>query len=107
MAPEIDQLQLLNTITEIRVELGKLSTRLEKLDDFTRTLEDQRRQLHEMSKKMSEIEDVANRACDSAGDAKAQLGVVKKVVWWILTAAGGTAITMVVNFSMKGGFANP
>lgn len=104
MSPEIDQLQLLNTITEIRVELGKLSTRLEKLDDFTRSLDELRRQMQDLARKSGEVEDVANKALESTKAAHHRLNGVSKVAWWILTATGGTTITMIVSFALKGGF---
>gem|GEM_PF-6099737 len=107
MPPEIDQLQLLNTIAEIRVELGKLSTRLEKLDDFTRSLEDQKRQVVDINRRAELLADSVIKIEESSKLAHQRLDTATKLVYWLMTAIGGSVIMVVVNFALKGGFTNP
>ncbi|CDN44186.1 hypothetical protein [Paenibacillus sp. P22] len=102
--PEADQLQLMNTIMEIRVELGKLSTRLEKLDDFNRSLDDFRGQLKEIYRRSEEVEKLAVAALESTKSAHKRLNAISKVSYWLLTAIGGAVVVFVVGFALKGGF---
>ncbi|GBF73039.1 hypothetical protein PA598K_01324 [Paenibacillus sp. 598K] len=93
----MDMSQLHNTITEIRVELGKLSTRLERLDEFTRRLDD----LH---RRLDDVEGAVTKAVESTKSAHLRLNGIGKVGFWLLTAIGGAAIVFVVGFAMRGGF---
>jgi len=107
LPPEIDQMQLLNTIMEIRVELSRLSARLEKLDDFTRSLEEQKRQVADISRRADEIQDKVIKIEESSKSAHKRMDTATKLGYWLLTAIGGSVILVIVNFAMKGGFANP
>ncbi|PZD96409.1 hypothetical protein DNH61_07825 [Paenibacillus sambharensis] len=96
----MDMGQFYSTITEIRVELGKLSTRLEKLDDFTRRLED-------IAKRTEVVEEVAGRAYESTKSAHQRLDQIYKIAAWFFTTAGGLVLAAVVSFALRGGFVNP
>lgn len=102
--PEADHLQLMNTIMEMRVDIGKISTRLEKLDDFNRKLEDFNGQVKDLARRCQELEKFVTEAVESTKSAHKRLNSFSKVAYWLLTAIGTGVIMGIVGFALKGGF---
>lgn len=88
------------SISEIKIELTKLSTRLEKLDDFTRRQD-------EISRRVDDVEKGVSKALESTKSAHHRLNQIHKICYWLLTAVGGAVIVFIVGYAMKGGFYKP
>lgn len=98
--PGVDVEQFYQTISDIREKLTVITVRLEKLDDHNRRLE-------AMERRAEEIERLLVQALESTKSAHKRLDTVTKLGYWLLTAIGSGVILAVVNFGIKGGFANP
>lgn len=101
---ESDHLQLMGLVMEMRVDIGKISTRLEKLDDFNRSLEEFKGQVKELARRCQELERCVAEAGESTKSAHKRLNSFGRVAYWLLTAIGGAVIVTIVGFALKGGF---
>lgn len=85
-----DETQRINDqLTNVRLDLRELSTKVDGLKDIT--------------KKLDDVDDLAKRAMDSTKAAHHRLDKIDKLVAWLGTTVIGAIILAVVGFVIKGG----
>lgn len=82
--------ELYKIMTEVRVEIGKIT---EKLDG-----------LKHVSSKVDNVEKTANEALSSVKSAHGRIERIEKTIYWLATTVIGSLITGMIVFILKGGF---
>ena len=83
--------ELYTLLMELRVEVGKIT---EKLDG-----------LKQVSSKLEVTEKTASEALNSVKSAHHRIDRIDKMMYWLATTVIGSLITGVILFIVKGGFA--
>ncbi|MCU6797987.1 hemolysin XhlA family protein [Paenibacillus sp. WQ 127069] len=76
-------------LTNVRLDLRELSTKVDSLKDITR--------------KLDEVDDLAKKSMESTKAAHHRLDKIDKVNTWLVTTAIGSIILAVIGFVIKGG----
>lgn len=84
--------ELFNILMELKVEVGKIT---EKLDS-----------LKHVSGKLDATEKIALEASNNVKSAHHRIDRIEKVIYWLATTVIGSLITAVIVFIVKGGFAS-
>ncbi|WP_240421677.1 hemolysin XhlA family protein [Paenibacillus periandrae] len=87
MSDEIQKVQ--ETLVQVRIELGQLSTKMDALKDIGREL--------------GAVDDLAKKAMESTKAAHHRLDRIDKLVSWLATTVIGAIILAVIGFIIKGG----
>ncbi len=84
--------ELYGILTELRIEVGKIT---EKLDT-----------LKQVSSKVESVEKTANEALTSVKSAHHRIERIERAMYWLATTVIGSLITGLIVFIIKGGFSS-
>jgi uncharacterized membrane protein YjjP (DUF1212 family) len=86
-----DEIQkIAEQLTNVRLDLRELSTKVDALKDITR--------------KLDEVDDLAKKATESVKSAHKRLDRIDKLVSWLATTVIGAIILAAMGFMINGGF---
>jgi cell division protein FtsX len=90
MSQPEDMQKIQDQLTNVRIDLRELSTKLDTLKDI--------------AKKLDDTEKVADKAMESTKSAHKRLDKIDKVIGWIGTTVIGGIILAAIGFMVNGGF---
>ncbi|WP_010500677.1 hemolysin XhlA family protein [Paenibacillus elgii] len=87
----MDEMQkITDQITNVRLDIRELSTKVEGLKD--------------LNKKVDDVEDIAKKAMERTESAHHRLDKIDKLTFWLATTVIGAIILAIVGFALQGGF---
>ena len=92
------------TMTNVRLDLRELSTKVDGLKDVSRKIEEVELASR---RKVEEVEDVAKAALDSTNFAHKRLDKIDKLNTWLATTVIGAIILAIMGYLIRGGFNLP
>ncbi|MNI54486.1 hemolysin XhlA [compost metagenome] len=90
--PDVEMQKIGDQLTNVRLDLRELSTKVDGLKDI--------------SKELETVKEIAKVSYESTKSAHHRLNKIEKIIYWLATTVIGSIILAVMGFVINGGLKN-